>query len=295
MARRAPNLTAEERELQRQDQFQILKGWLIGATVVSACLVAVLFGWQETQQFLLREPQFVLPAPADSGEEGPTLEITGVKNASRQRLAATFDRDYGRSLYLLSPERRRLDLLANSWVAEASVTRIWPNKVRVKIAEREPVAWVQLPEDEDASRPALVDGEGNILFPQSPGQFRLPVLLGLDDRQSEEDRKLRVKRFLRLVAEAGDRASKISEVDVKDPANLKVMLDEGGRIITLIVGNRHYKRRFEKFRLSFPDIQRREPDATTFDLRIDGSILSIPTEPEEQAQSLAKRPQRGNE
>jgi cell division protein FtsQ len=236
----------------------------------------LLLGWQETQRYLLRDPQFLMAMPRDLGEESPDLEIQGVKNAARAQVAAPFTSDYGRSLYLVPIRERRLQLLANPWIAEATVTRIWPNRLRVKVVERVPVAWIQEPGENRASRPALIDGEGNILHVQQAGDFKLPVLGGVTPDQTEQERKLRVHRFVKLLEDAGDLAERISEVDATDAGNLKVMQDESGRVVTLYLGDRQYKRRLEKFRVSYPEIQKRAPESSVFDLRIEGSILSVP-------------------
>ncbi len=41
--------------------------------------------------------------------------------------------------------KRRQQLLAIDWVEEASVSKIWPNTLKVQVHERAPVAFVHLP------------------------------------------------------------------------------------------------------------------------------------------------------
>ena len=277
----------------RQARYRTVRKGLVWATLFSAALVGLLLGWQETQNYLLRDAQFRVAMPPDLGEESPNLEIHGIKNAARAQVAAPFNSDYGRSLYMMPIRQRRLQLLENPWIAEASVTRIWPNRVRVHITERAPVAWIQIPGEDHSSRPALIDGDGNILHLQQPGDFKLPVLAGVTPRQEEEDRKLRVHRFVKLLQDAGPLAEKISEVDATDPGNLKVMQDESGRVVTLLLGDRQFKRRLEKFRLSFPEIQKRAPESSIFDLRIEGSILSVPQGPGQAEQIIRVEVPRG--
>jgi cell division protein FtsQ len=201
-----------------------------------------------------------------------------LKNAARAQVAAVFRPDYGRSLYLLPIQDRRLQLLGNPWIAEASVMRVWPNRIRVAVTERVPVAWVQIPGPEQSTVSALVDRDGNLLTLQQPGEFHLPVLTGVGTLADAGERKQRVHRFLKLLEDAGPLAAKISEVDATDPGNFKVMQDENGRAVLLHVGDRQFRRRLEKFRQHFPAIQKREPGATMFDLRMEGNILSLPPE-----------------
>ncbi len=292
MARKQPTPTAVRTE-DRQARFRTVRKGLVWATLFSVALVSLLLGWQETQNYLLRDAQFRVPMPPDLGEESPNLEIHGIKNAARAQVAAPFGADYGRSLYMVPIRQRRLQLLENPWIAEASVTRVWPNRVRVHITEREPVAWIQIPGEDQSARPALIDGDGNILQLQQPGDFKLPVLSGVTPRQAEDDRKLRVHRFVKLLQDAGTLAEKISEVDAADPGNLKVMQDESGHVVTLLLGDRQFKRRLEKFRLSYPEIQKRAPESTIFDLRIEGSILSVPRGPGQAEQIIRVEVPRG--
>jgi cell division protein FtsQ len=277
---RKQNSTATERAPQkdaaRQARFRTVWRGLVWATVFSVAVVGILIGWQELQRFLLRDNQFLVAVPPDLGEDSPALEIRGLKNAARSQVTAVFRADYGRSLYMLPIQERRLQLLGNPWIAEASVMRVWPNQIRVEVKEREPVAWVQIPGPEQTQEPALIDGEGNVLRLQQPGEFLLPVLRGVGMEQDQEERKLRVHRFVKLLHDAGPLAEKISEVDATDPGNLKVMQDENGRVVMLYIGDRQFRRRLEKFRLSYPEIQKRAPESNVFDLRIEGNILSVP-------------------
>jgi cell division protein FtsQ len=277
---RKQNSTAADRAPQkdaaRKARFRTVWSGLVWATVFSVVVVGLLFGWQELQRFLLRDTQFLVAAPPDLGEESPALEIRGLKNAARVQVTAVFRSDYGRSLYMLPIHERRLQLLGNPWIEEASVTRVWPNQIRVEVKERKPVAWVQIPGPENTKEPALIDAEGNILRLQQPGEFQLPVLTGVGMQQDEAERKVRVHRFVKLLQDAGPLAEKISEVDATDPGNLKVMQDENGRVVMLYIGDQQFRRRLEKFRLSYPEIQKRAPESNVFDLRIEGNILSVP-------------------
>lgn len=279
MARKQNSTAADrgpQRDAARKARFRTVWSGLVWATAFSVAVVGLLFGWQELQRFLLRDAQFLVAAPPDPGEESQALEIRGLKNAARAQVTAVFRADYGRSLYMLPIRERRLQLLGNPWIAEASVTRVWPNQVRVEVKEREPVAWVRIPGPEGTKEPALIDVEGNILRLQQPGEFQLPVLTGVGMQQDEAERKIRVHRFVKLLQDAGPLAEKISEVDATDPGNLKVMQDENGRVVMLYIGDRQFRRRLEKFRLSYPEIQKRAPESNVFDLRIEGNILSVP-------------------
>lgn len=265
-----------ENNPDNEQRFLHIRRGLIIVTLASIAVLIVLWSAVQLERFLVRDPQFTLALPPDPGEESPALEIIGVKHSARSRVTATFERDYGRSLYLMPLRQRRDELLRLNWVRDARVTRVWPNRVQVRITEREPVAFVPLPGE--ATLP-LIDTEGHLLLPESQENLNLPVLTGVTRQQTEEERRLRVHRLQKLVADAGELSAKISEVDATDPDNLKVMQDAGGKAVTLIVGNRYFKRRLEKFRQNADDLLRRDPSKTIFDLRVDGSIYARPSQP----------------
>ena len=50
--------------------------------VLSGCIYAS----ESFERFLIRDPRFFLPGPADYGLESPNLELHGVKYASRQQI-----------------------------------------------------------------------------------------------------------------------------------------------------------------------------------------------------------------
>src|ERR1700716_2639171 len=102
-------------------------GLIIAA--VTATLTAGIYTSQKFQQFMIRDPRFFLPGPADYGLESPNLKVEGVKFASRSQILRLFDHDYGRSLYLFPMADRRNALLNIRWVRDASIERIWPNKI----------------------------------------------------------------------------------------------------------------------------------------------------------------------
>jgi len=265
---------AKKQYANNEERFRTIRRGLIIATVASIALVALLWGAIQLEHFLIRDPQFTLAAPPDPGEASPAVEIIGVTHSARENVAFTFEKDYGRSVYLMPLRQRREELLRLQWVKEARVTRVWPNRVQIRITEREPVAFVLLPGETELP---LIDTDGFILRPEIQESLNLPVLTGITRRQSEDERRVRVRRLRKLMTDAGELAARISEVDATDPDNLKVMQDAGGKAVTLIIGNRFFKRRLEKFRQNADDLLRRDPAKTTFDLRVEGSIYARPT------------------
>jgi cell division protein FtsQ len=241
---------------------------------ISLTLAGGIYASQQFQQFLIRDTRFFLPGPADYGVESPNLELAGVKYASRAQVLRVFDQDYGRSLYLFPLAERRKALRNVRWVHDATVVRMWPNRLSVQIAERKPAAFVKLPGD-NIARWGLIDDEGVILEPPAKAAFRLPVLAGIRASETPEKRGTRVRRMQRLTKELGKLADNVSEVDVSDLDNLKVTEQVGGTVVSLMLGDRNFSSRLRNFLDHYPDIHAKMPQASVFDLRLDDRITGL--------------------
>jgi cell division protein FtsQ len=244
------------------------------AVAVGVVLSGCIYASESFERFLIRDTRFFLPGPADYGLESPNLELHGVRYASRQQILRVFDPDYGRSLYLFPLAARRKTLLGVRWVHDASIARIWPNRVIVQITERKPAAFIQLPAD-SVVRWALIDEEGVILEPPAKASFQLPVLSGVTNGDSQEKRGVRVRRMQRLMKELGPLADNVSEVDVAELDDLRITEKAGGGAVSLMLGDRNFTSRLRNFLDHYSDIRRKMPQATSFDLRLDDRITGL--------------------
>lgn len=258
------------------------RNWLVLAVIV-VFLIAGYYGFQQIERLLIRDPRFILAEP-EPGEESTGVTLHGVSRAARSSILRIFDPDYGRSIYLMPIAERRRRLLAVDWVRDASVSRIWPNRVAVRITEREPVAFIRLSTGDSAAphRFALIDADGVILEPQARARYQLPVLTGIRREQSEAVRRDRVLRAMKLLRDLGKLSEHVSEIDVSDPENLKITQQIDSRAIVLVLGNQRYRQRLEAFLSHYDDIRRRLGDATALDLRLEDRITALKGAPGEQ-------------
>lgn len=248
----------------------------LGAALFAALMMGII-GYHRIERFLIEDPRFALRAPEVYGEVSPSIVVRGMRNVSPERVMGVFAEDAGRSLYLFPAAERRESLLGVDWVREASVSRIWPNTVEVQIEERAPVAYVQLPPRSRgaALQVALIDGDGVILAKPAQMGADLPVLVGIRAEQSEESRAVRVRRAMVLVGEIGELEERVSEIDVSEPGNLKVTATTGDQSVVLELGIERFRDKLLSFLQHWPEIHRRLPDATQFDLRLDDRITAL--------------------
>jgi cell division protein FtsQ len=253
-----------------------IAGYVSRIAVAGILLVGALYGLNRAERFLVRDRRFHFVTP-DIGLESPSLRLEGVRYASRSQILRVFSPDFGRTVYLLPLAQRRDRLKELDWVKDASISRIWPNRVYVRIHEREPVAYVHLVGDRSA-RAALIDADGVILQQPVRARFELPVMTGVQRDEEQPLRRDKVRRMLILMKELGPLGDRVSEVDVADRSNLKVTSQAGGRAVVLWMGDQNFTGRLNSFINHYSDIQRRLPGATTLDLRLDDRITVVEDE-----------------
>jgi cell division protein FtsQ len=236
---------------------------LVTAAVV---LGAILYAFHLAEQFLITDSRFALGGADDHS----SLQISGAAHASRPAIEKIFADDEGVSVYLIPLAERRDALRDVAWIREASVARVWPNRVIVRVQERTPVAFMRL----NGSRFGLIDAEG-VILPPATDRFKLPVLTGVRASEPVVKRREGVQRMLRLTADLGDATANISEVDVSDGDNLKVTQSYDGRSLTLLLGDRNFKVRYGNFLSHYSQIQERLPGAAVLDLRLEDRITVV--------------------
>jgi cell division protein FtsQ len=248
--------------------------WLLAGVVL---MVSTLFAWHTTEEFLIKDNRFLLAESEDLRGRSPNLTVEGIHYASTSQIRHVFAEDFGRSLYLVPIEKRRLELLEIDWVEDATISKVWPNTLRVYIRERVPVAFVRLaPSRKDgSSRLALIDRDGHILRPRVAAQFTLPVIAGVRENESLDNRRTRVRLVLGMLKEIGPLSGQISEIDVTDPNNLIVAEHVSNEVLNLMLGDDNYAERLQSFLNNYSEIKEKRPDAKTLDLRVDGVITAV--------------------
>lgn len=236
--------------------------WRFWLTIAAwtAVFVSMALAARKAHRFATTDSRFELNDP----------ELQGVENASRAKILRSFAPDAGRSVFHVPLAERRRRLLAIDWVDDASLSRLWPNRLVVRIHERKPVAFVILP----GHRYALIDTQGVLLSPPRR-RFEFPVLSGITEDQNERDRRDRVRAMLRLLDGLGPRAARdISEVNASSVADLRLTTQVGGRAVELWMGDRNYGSRYQNFLNHYSEIRSRSGNGSTFDLRLDDRIIA---------------------
>ena len=249
-------------------------GWefWVRAVVWSCMLAGCLTVMYKVRQFTLSDARFILHGPDRRGD-GLTME--GLTYTSRAKVMHNFDADFGRSIFELPLAERRRRLLGIDWVQDASVSRVWPNRLIVRVTERKPVAFVNLPRPRGREgHVVLIDEEGVLLDQPAQSKFTFPVLRGIREEQTEAERRRRVIAMQHVLGELGPFAKDISEVEATGTGDITIVAQVQGRTIQLLLGDRNFSRRVQNFLTHYPEVRRHSSAAPVFDLRLDDRITA---------------------
>lgn len=238
---------------------------ILRVCVWGALLAGAAFATKEVRSFLITDPRFRFER----------MEIRGAVYTNPGRIQNVFAQDFHQSIFEVPLAERRRHVLAVDWVKTASISRIWPDRIVVSVTERKPVAFAKLPLPGTARHwLALIDEEGILLSIPRKVRFRLPVLSGISEDQTDEERRIRVESMEHLLADLGPQAKDISEINAASAQDMRVIADVNGQSVELWLGDQHFRSRFQNFVSRFPDIRRHDDHSGVFDLRMDDRISS---------------------
>lgn len=253
-------MARETRKAPRGIRWQL---WL-GVAALVAVGVSTALAARKVQQYVTSDQRFVL-----SRYQKGAVAVEGLTYASRSKVQRVFATDFDRSIFMVPIEERRRRLLAIDWVEDASVSRVWPDRLMVRIRERRPVAFVPL-----GSVVLLIDEHGILLDQPPRSQFAFPVLRGIREQETEGQRQEHVYSFLRVLEDMGYLAKDVSEVNVTDPDNIRIVVQMQHRAVELLMGDASFGERYQNFLKHYPDIEKQSPGVRTFDLRLDDRITA---------------------
>ena len=217
-------------------------------------------------------PRFRL---ADSG-----LAISGINRLDQDVVRALFDQDLGQSVAEIPVEERRAALLEEPWIEQASVARLWPDRIWVHARERSPVAFVRVKGAKGGLRSRLIDSQGVFLDPVPGARFELPVIDGISEELPVPARRERVALYLAVMADLDGSepryGARISQINVSDPSNAKLTVAHMGDVVELELGNELFRHRFETFLKYIENWKQQFGSVGWVDLRLEDQVVVLP-------------------
>jgi cell division protein FtsQ len=244
-----------------------------GRIFLAACAVLVLCTFTlaglTLKHFLDRDARFRI-----AGSEN--IEATGLTEVTRAQLLPVFGEDIGRNVFFVPLNARRKQLEQIPWIERATVMRLLPDQIRVSVVERKPVAFTR-----HGQQIGLVDADG-VLLGMSAGtmasrHYSFPVVTGIDPGDPPAARKARMEMYQHMMSELDadgkHNSEQISEIDLTDPEDARVLMPEQGTDILAHFGEDHFLERYQRFQAHIAEWRQQYPHLASVDLRYDNQVV----------------------
>jgi cell division protein FtsQ len=183
--------------------------------------------------------------------------------------------DIGRNIFFIPLTQQKAQLEQIPWVESASVMRFVPNRLKVEIHERTPVAFARV-----GPRMSLIDAGGTLMELTPKHKYSFPVILGMNPGEPLSTRAPRMKAYGEMVREldsGGARYSQdLSEVDLSDLEDVKVRVNDPAGDVLVHLGSSDYLRRYKIYVTHAQGWRQQFQKLESVDLRYDNQIIVNP-------------------
>jgi cell division protein FtsQ len=214
----------EPKYLRRQKPVEIRKRkfsrktWPLYRRILVGGIAALAAGFA-----LYQAANYLLYSPGVALVSANQIEIHGNRFVPPDAITEKFSADLGRSVVRVPLTERREAIESLAWVEEAHVQRVMPNRIRVEITERTPVAFLRTGSDL-----SLVDAQGVILDRPVEGEFKFPVVSGIGEATPLATREQHMNLYVQFMKEIErvqpGAADHVSEADISEASDLRATL-----------------------------------------------------------------------
>jgi cell division protein FtsQ len=205
------------------------------------------------------------------------IEVTGAEHVAHAQIMEVMGGDIGRNIFFVPLAQRKQQLEQIAWVESASVMRFVPNRLSIEIHERTPVAFARM-----GSHISLIDAGGTLmeLAPGGKHKYSFAVIAGMNAGEPLSTRAARMKNYNELVREldssGGHYSQELSEVDLSDPEDVKVMAADANGEVLVHLGSGNYLPRYKTYVTHVQQWRQQFDKLESVDLRYDGQIIVNP-------------------
>jgi cell division protein FtsQ len=204
------------------------------------------------------------------------IQAAGLGEVSRAEILPVFGEDIGKNIFFVRLSERRKQLEQIPWIEHATVMRLLPDQLRVNVVERTPIAFVR-----SGQQIGLVDANGVLLsMPaamMTKHHYSFPVVTGIDPGDPQASRKARMAVYQRLMNEldsAGQHYSEqISEIDLTDPEDARILMPEQGKDILAHFGDEQFLPRYQRYKAHIAEWRAQYPNLASVDLRYEQQVV----------------------
>ena len=208
-------------------------------------------------------------------ESSDNLEITGMQNVTKAQIMDVMGADIGRNIFFIPLAQQKAQLEQIPWVESASVMRFVPNRLKVEIHERTPVAFARV-----GPRISLIDAGGALMELPHNHKYSFPVILGMNPGEPLSTRAPRMKAYNDLVQEldsgGAHYSQDLSEVDLTDLENLKVRVNDPAGDVQVELGSSDYLKRYKTYVSHVQEWRQEFQKLESVNLRYDNQVIVNP-------------------
>jgi len=208
-------------------------------------------------------------------ESSDNIEVTGTQSVTKPQIMEVMGADIGRNIFFIPLAQQKAQLEQIPWVESASVMRFVPNRLKVEIHERTPVAFARV-----GPRMSLIDAGGTLMELTPKHKYSFPVILGMNPGEPLSTRAPRMKAYAEMVREldlGGARYSQdLSEVDLSDLEDVKVRVNDPAGDVLVHLGSSDYLRRYKIYVTHAQGWRQQFQKLESVDLRYDNQIIVNP-------------------
>jgi cell division septal protein FtsQ len=204
------------------------------------------------------------------------LPVSGIARLSVGEVQSLVRGVRGHSILTADLDSVRSRVLESSWVADATVHRVLPSTIEIRVTERQPIGICRM-----RSRLYLIDRTGTVIDEFGPryAEFDLPILDGLVRTARGKSPAIdgqRAALAARVMdAFAGNPIGKrLSQVDVSNLADVVVLLDDDEAALHL--GDERFAERLQSYLEVASALQDRVEDIDYVDLRFEERMYVKP-------------------
>ncbi len=208
-------------------------------------------------------------------ESSDNIEVTGMQNVSKAQIMEVMGADMGRNIFFIPLAQQKTQLEQIPWVESASVMRFVPNRLKVEIHERTPVAFARV-----GPRMFLIDAGGTLMELSPKHKYSFPVILGMNPGEPLSTRAPRMKSYAELVREldsgGAHYSQDLSEVDLTDLEDLKVRVNDPAGDVLVHLGSSDYLHRFKIYVSHAQGWRQQFQKLESVNLRYDNQVIVNP-------------------
>jgi cell division protein FtsQ len=201
----------------------------------------------------------------------------GCKELDPKALESIIRQDFPSNILRINLQKLKNRLEKETWAKSVEIRRVLPSDLVLRVEERTPAVVFEF-----NNELMIADRDGIALGFYDPrfGKLDTPVFKGMLGENAEgyqlyqEENSARIRQGLRMLAEiesdSPQSTKQISEVDLSDPQNLKMLLVND--TVEVMLGEKEYVKRFRKL-MQYRNLREQYDALASIDVRFDGKII----------------------